>query len=371
VPPRRAPTPWRLSGGIGMLAFHPRVLTSQRTKARFMPRGGSTLGPVPADLGRLMPIGQVVSRVEREMRINPSLPGDPWVRDYHLWDDAKKRNEKVPPIAPGELNEDEKKKFDDLYGKLIVEDLKDYVPFVFDVVPEARDIPVEVEATNAPGYPGQVGLLYQFGCRQLSQRLPGYAKIVIKHIVVTDTIDLVGDWSAPIDATALPKTSGKKSEAPAKTAEPPYKPKEEIVEVCSVTHRQVEETLKKDLRALALAVRKGAKAAEGRELMNPLSGLAFEPVNGEGPGPEVKAAAHTIPLLDKPIDVSTDRRGGDFRSFPLSGPAGNAKGCQFWCGLDKRCKVFTFVRAEKKCFLNSNARPAQSNKPCCDSGVMR
>jgi hypothetical protein len=384
APVKPAPT-WTTARGVGSRPFQPHGFAAARAPGKLLPRGGSRLGALAPSLGKLVPVGDIVKKLREELAKGQQLPGDPWIRDYEQWEDARKRGEQVPPIAPGELTENERKQFDALYGKTIVDDLKDYVPFVFDVVPDARKQSPEAK----------IELLYQYGCRRVSRLLPGYARIVVKRIVLSDSVDLVGDWDAPIPPEALPKAGGKPGDKKPSAAAKPYQPKEEIVEVCTVTHRQVEETLKRDLGLLAGAVQAGAAAAEGRELIEPLSGLAFLGALAGAAGPAPRAGAPSAPRAGapatpragapaapragapaaprppagaasaRPLEPDTDRPGGDYHTQSTA----DARACQALCTRDTRCRAFTFLKSGRTCFLKNNVPPPRRGQACCDSGV--
>ncbi|MBI3073990.1 MAG: hypothetical protein HYY84_17925 [Deltaproteobacteria bacterium] len=109
-----------------------------------------------------------------------------------------------------------------------------------------------------------VAVLYNFGCREVSRHMPGYARITKVTIPAGGGVQTAGDWDAPIDEVgdALGKPGQAKRNEPkgdaSKYKGPPKK--DEVVEVCAVTHLQLEETLKKDL---GLLVKKRGRGGVG------------------------------------------------------------------------------------------------------------
>lgn len=75
-----------------------------------------------------------------------------------------------------------------------------------------------------------------------------------------------------------------------------------------------------------------------------------------------------------PAEFSTDRLGGDYRSFDVATDASGAS-CAKACQADNKCRAFTYVRpgygsASARCYLKDRiTRPRR--KPCCISGVVR
>jgi hypothetical protein len=100
-----------------------------------------------------------------------------------------------------------------------------------------------------------VDLFFNQGCRLIARRLPGYARVIKRE--VASSIDTSGPWEEPISPEALRSELGAKpssrsggtSAATAPKYDPPP-PKKEVVEVCFVTHLQLEETLKEDVRRI-------------------------------------------------------------------------------------------------------------------------
>jgi hypothetical protein len=72
---------------------------------------------------------------------------------------------------------------------------------------------------------------------------------------------------------------------------------------------------------------------------------------------------------------NTDRPGGDYRSFDISG---DAEACRETCERERQCRAWTYVAAPSnwhglqrppaRCWLK-NVVPAARANPCCTSGV--
>ncbi|MBI3072469.1 MAG: hypothetical protein HYY84_10175 [Deltaproteobacteria bacterium] len=109
-----------------------------------------------------------------------------------------------------------------------------------------------------------VAALYNFGCREISRHMPGFARITQVRVSKAGGAQTAGDWEAPISNAddALERTDAGPRNDPkgssSKYQGPPKK--DDVVEVCEVTHLQLEETLRKDL-ALLVKGRSG-KATE-------------------------------------------------------------------------------------------------------------
>jgi hypothetical protein len=79
-----------------------------------------------------------------------------------------------------------------------------------------------------------------------------------------------------------------------------------------------------------------------------------------------------------PMEMSTDRLGGDYRNFELKGDdkkAVSAEGCRQACQNDDKCRAFTYARAgyagrAARCFLKNEIKPPR-RKPGFISGVVR
>ncbi len=74
------------------------------------------------------------------------------------------------------------------------------------------------------------------------------------------------------------------------------------------------------------------------------------------------------------VEMSTDRSGGDYRSFELKAAEGEAK-CQETCEGDNKCRAWTYARPwysgkDARCFLKSQVKPPH-RKPGFTSGVVR
>ncbi|MBI3071823.1 MAG: discoidin domain-containing protein [Deltaproteobacteria bacterium] len=117
-----------------------------------------------------------------------------------------------------------------------------------------------------------VDILVDGGCRAIARKMPGYAKIV-KMTIGKPQIDGVGDWDkeakdpskreefkqAFADEFGKPASPGKKEQ---KDYEPPKR--DEVIEVCTVTHLQLEKMLRADLARVVAPLNEsswGTKAA--------------------------------------------------------------------------------------------------------------
>jgi hypothetical protein len=75
-----------------------------------------------------------------------------------------------------------------------------------------------------------------------------------------------------------------------------------------------------------------------------------------------------------PVEYSTDRVGGDYRSFDMPADADSAA-CKAACEGENRCRAWTFVRkgyisVAPRCYLKDKIKRPR-RKPCCMSGVVR
>ena len=78
-----------------------------------------------------------------------------------------------------------------------------------------------------------------------------------------------------------------------------------------------------------------------------------------------------------PVEISTDRFGGDYRSFEIKNDDKAERGdtCRDACQGDNKCRAWTFARpgyAGKgaRCFLKNDIKPPR-RKPGFISGVVR
>jgi len=84
--------------------------------------------------------------------------------------------------------------------------------------------------------------------------------------------------------------------------------------------------------------------------------------------------AGVIEPRGRAIEYSTDRDGGDYRSFDVApDPAG--KTCHAACEADPRCRAWTYSRpgfsaTAAQCYLKERITRPQ-RRPCCISGVVR
>ncbi|WP_315835755.1 PAN domain-containing protein [Bradyrhizobium prioriisuperbiae] len=74
------------------------------------------------------------------------------------------------------------------------------------------------------------------------------------------------------------------------------------------------------------------------------------------------------------VEMSTDRFGGDYRSFELKASDGD-EGCRQACEGDNKCRAWTYSRPgyvgkDARCFLKSQIKPPR-RKPGFASGVVR
>jgi hypothetical protein len=84
--------------------------------------------------------------------------------------------------------------------------------------------------------------------------------------------------------------------------------------------------------------------------------------------------AGVVEQRNSEVEMSTDRQGGDYRSFDVAAEAG-AEACRAACDDDQKCRAWTFVRpgylgAGARCFLKSQIKPPR-RKPGMISGVTR
>jgi hypothetical protein len=85
-----------------------------------------------------------------------------------------------------------------------------------------------------------------------------------------------------------------------------------------------------------------------------------------------------VPSLAATVEPNTDRRGGDYDSFPLKPVTNSIAGapqvqCEARCRNDPQCKAWTLVKAgvqapDAICWLKNTVPPAR-NDGCCVSGV--
>jgi hypothetical protein len=75
-----------------------------------------------------------------------------------------------------------------------------------------------------------------------------------------------------------------------------------------------------------------------------------------------------------PEEYSTDRIGGDYRTYEMAPGAAEAQ-CRASCEADRRCRAWTYLRPgygsnTARCYLKERVtRPRP--RPCCISGVVR
>jgi hypothetical protein len=280
-PPKRPPRPkTRLSAQAreilkksatrsprGMAALRRVVVPGGR--GPMLARFNSRFKEDPKELGKLLPMPQVIAQIRKEMRSKKNLPGDPILLDYERWlEERKKPDSDAKPTAPGELSESQQQAFNESYPSVLIPDIKTYALFMHDVVFVRHKVSKPADRSD---------LMFQYACRALSRALPGFAKIV--EVKITPGTDITGSWDAPLGMKAPEQKKGASSKEGAGGGAAEEKPKEEVIEVCSVTHRQVEETLKKDLTLIARAI--DPKAGPLRDLVT----LAPEPKLTGKPAP--------------------------------------------------------------------------------------
>ena len=94
-----------------------------------------------------------------------------------------------------------------------------------------------------------VDLLYDFGCKAISRHMPGYARVIELKPSGQDASPLVGRWEAPLTEAETGKPDGDKNKVP-KSPGLKTDPTKDPIELCIVTHRQLEATLRRDLKTL-------------------------------------------------------------------------------------------------------------------------
>ena len=84
--------------------------------------------------------------------------------------------------------------------------------------------------------------------------------------------------------------------------------------------------------------------------------------------------AGVVEPLNKAIETSIDRFGGDYRNFDLKSSEGD-EACKAACGADNKCRAWTYARPgyvgrEAHCFLKKEIKPPR-RKAGFISGVVR
>jgi hypothetical protein len=84
--------------------------------------------------------------------------------------------------------------------------------------------------------------------------------------------------------------------------------------------------------------------------------------------------AGVIEPRNRKIEMSTDRFGGDYRSFSLK-PDSTGAACKSACDEDNKCRAWTYARpgytgADARCFLKNQIKPPH-RRPGLISGVVR
>jgi hypothetical protein len=141
-------------------------------------------------------------------------------------DDATKRKFILPESALAQY-------------KCILPDLQKHMNFIWEAVINRQG--------QRPSDADLVATTFQYGCKQVSRYMPGYARIV--KVRIPTEPDTSGDWDAPFEPPKEEKRPKDGNVKPAVEYKEP-KQKEEVIEVCSITHVQLEGTLNKDLGLL-------------------------------------------------------------------------------------------------------------------------
>lgn len=310
-----------------------------------------------SQLGNLVPICEAVQAEVGAVQRGESLPGDSLAR-YADRCPGGAMTPTAPIAADIAANPEMLQLYKAGYQGLLIRELPDYARYVAErVFALSKTPPSEAEAAE---------LFYQYGCRRISRVMPGFAKVEKK--IVRPGIDMIGGWDEPISPEAL--TPPKPPRAGAAGGPPPYqpKPKEEVIEVCTVTHPQLERTLKRDLRLVASATRPG-RAANAEEVPV-LSAVA----GGRLPPPKVS------------VEIGVDRPGRDYQGveIPARGLGDVVDGlvtvvatmgrCMDACKTEAQCKAYTFVVGASgrpgKCWLK-RAEGTKSPADDCISGTKR
>jgi hypothetical protein len=84
--------------------------------------------------------------------------------------------------------------------------------------------------------------------------------------------------------------------------------------------------------------------------------------------------AGVIEPRNRRFEMSTDRQGGDYRSFSLK-PDPTGAACKAACDDDNKCRAWTYARpgytgADARCFLKNQIKPPH-RRPGLISGVVR
>jgi hypothetical protein len=74
------------------------------------------------------------------------------------------------------------------------------------------------------------------------------------------------------------------------------------------------------------------------------------------------------------METSTDRSGGDYRSFEIKGGGGEER-CKTTCDNENKCRAWTYARPgyagrDARCFLKKDIKPPR-RRPGFISGVVR
>ncbi|MBI3071224.1 MAG: hypothetical protein HYY84_03765 [Deltaproteobacteria bacterium] len=211
------------------------ALHGERTKIRSL----ADLKKEIPSLGDVVPIAEIQKRIEELVQKGELVAGEKGLSDLST--------------CPNEIDTDPKKCIPPMERyRPILPDIDSFIQLVWDRVIQRQKLRPIGSDKDA------VDLLFNFGCRQVARRMPGYAKI--KIIKRKPGVDTSGNWDDELTdkdrdavAEALATGGAKKGAKGPGQLPAPYKPppKEETIEVCSVTHPQLEETLKKDIRLLA------------------------------------------------------------------------------------------------------------------------
>ncbi|MBI3072301.1 MAG: hypothetical protein HYY84_09305 [Deltaproteobacteria bacterium] len=197
-------------------------------------RGKFAKGDGDSKLGDLVAISKIMKAYKEKVAAGEAMPGEKEPNDLA---DVKCPN----PQSPGP---DCVPPLEDYRG--LLPGLYDYVGYIWERVLDDLNKPEEKKRQI-------VSWLFNYGCRQIARHMPGFARIV--KVTRRAGASMYGDWDAKVDDADREKMLGRKAAkaggAAAKTPAP-YSPppKDEVVEICTVTHLQLEKTLTKDLRIL-------------------------------------------------------------------------------------------------------------------------
>ncbi|MBI3070598.1 MAG: discoidin domain-containing protein [Deltaproteobacteria bacterium] len=221
-------------------------------------------------LGDLVDIGKIREKYFEAVKKGTALPGekDPTSLDEEKCTDADNAKAKAQGLAC----RDPLVKY-----RQLLPDVNNFADYAWrNVLGHRKQAMQSCKAppcsADGPGsvFEMAVDLLNDYGCRAISRRMPGYARIIKFEVPGVGAGGLMGDWEKePLgdDETCRKRNAqgvctctaqqweaqGKcPSTPPPPTSEYDGPPKKEVIEVCVVTHRQLGETLRKDLGILVV-----------------------------------------------------------------------------------------------------------------------